>query len=120
MENYECYGYGNYEDDDTNRSSDNSDESEDLDDCEFTGIKNLKMYNIEEPVYDICSICQETDSNINCKLRCKHFYHYTCIYNWVSFQLKQERKPSCPMCRKKISLFDSKAALEDLMERFDF
>jgi hypothetical protein len=53
---------------------------------------NLSKYNTCN-----CSICLE-EFNLNNKiinLKCKHFFHYNCIYNWLS---KESTK--CPTCRQ--------------------
>ena len=44
-----------------------------------------------------CSICLE-EYNINDKLlelKCKHYYHYNCIYPWIS-----RESTKCPSCRQ--------------------
>ena len=35
-----------------------------------------------------------------CELECKHMYHYSCINEWIC------KKPSCPICRRKIKYMD--------------
>lgn len=43
-----------------------------------------------------CPICmQEMLSDCMCELPCKHIFHTTCVFKWVS-----ENKNTCPMCRK--------------------
>jgi len=43
-----------------------------------------------------CIICLE-DIKYNCKLKCNHNYHYTCILNWNLCHSEV-----CPYCRTKI------------------
>lgn len=47
-----------------------------------------------------CSICQEkiTSGQQTIHLKCKHYFHYECINEWV------KHKTSCPNCRKEIPI----------------
>lgn len=53
---------------------------------------------IEECLYNICSICLEEYDNEKgvCKLRCEHIYHKECISEWF------KSNNNCPLCRKDI------------------
>lgn len=48
-----------------------------------------------------CAVCQEIISSDACRIRqCGHFYHRTCIVNWLSMSVR------CPVCRFDIRQAD--------------
>ena len=60
--------------------------------------KYLQKYNIPKPIInyydvDMCSICMDSDKQIDCITNCKHQFHKSCIEFWI------EQKNSCPVCR---------------------
>jgi hypothetical protein len=56
----------------------------------------------EEEEEELCPICFEsfcdddTTSKPSCELECKHKFHTSCIFTWLS------KKTSCPMCRADV------------------
>ena len=59
-------------------------------------------YFIENPGFtdeDICCICLDnfSDTNNIKTLKCNHFFHSDCIYQWI-----QEKK-ICPLCKTNIN-----------------
>ena len=60
--------------------------------------ENSNSFQFNENINDTqltCPICLSEISDDLVKLRCGHFYHKLCIYQW----LINERKDTCPICR---------------------
>ena len=47
-----------------------------------------------------CSICYTNinDDQLN-TLSCNHYFHDSCVTNWINTQINSEITPSCPICR---------------------
>jgi hypothetical protein len=57
-----------------------------------------------------CSICHDTFEH-DCKaiqLKCLHYYHKACIYNWFS------NKNTCPECRVEFEMEECQSSSEDM------
>ena len=54
---------------------------------EYEGIRRIE-YEKQE-----CSICLTTIKKPICKTKCNHFFHITCVKEWM------KNKANCPLCR---------------------
>ena len=64
-----------------------------------------------------CSICLTNTNKPICKTECGHYFHITCIKEWLS------KNNTCPLCREKIGNVGPSDVLmiliESLMENMD-
>ena len=64
-----------------------------------------------------CSICLSKVNKPICKTECGHYFHITCIKEWLS------KNNTCPLCREKIGDVSPSNVLmiliESLMENID-
>jgi len=47
-----------------------------------------------------CPICKEIMFYDRFETKCKHSFHRKCFKDWIVTQNKEERTPSCPVCRR--------------------
>lgn len=60
---------------------------------------------------DHCGICFNEKTDF--LTRCGHRFHHTCISRWL------DRNPSCPTCRKRVVLYDTKEVVRRASEEMD-
>jgi hypothetical protein len=53
---------------------------------------------------DMCSICHNCDNNtLTIRTTCGHFYHLSCLHQWIETKNIKCEKSNCPNCRAEIS-----------------
>lgn len=55
-----------------------------------------------------CSICWETDAQVQRTLPCGHAFHTTCLAQWL------QRRPTCPLCREPVPEQDEQSERQRL------
>ena len=69
-----------------------------------------QSYDTTDKKYDECSICTdkyEKKDEVSV-LDCGHIYHSKCINEWGKY------KPSCPVCKREISIYVNQTGAEDI------
>lgn len=61
--------------------------------CETSFHKSLKIHKLDN--FECC-ICNEKNDNLIVKLDCNHYFHKSCLINWI------KKSNSCPLCRKNV------------------
>jgi hypothetical protein len=51
----------------------------------------------QENIALVDKISKNLDKQLVVGLKCEHYFHYTCIFNWF------RKKKSCPTCRQDVS-----------------
>ena len=71
-------------------------------------VKYSKIYPLDENECDKfnCPICLDSliFRRVVLKTECNHVFHKSCLDDWILCQKLNEKKPECPICRKKFNL----------------
>lgn len=65
----------------------------------------LEKYKVGKVDECICGLCGENSSDNVYKLECGHVFHQNCdvkLISWIEQCKKDNRNPTCPMCRGEI------------------
>lgn len=65
----------------------------------------LEKYKVDKVKDCECGLCGENSSDAMYKLECGHIFHQNCdvkLDNWIEQCKKDDRVPTCPMCRYEI------------------
>lgn len=64
--------------------------------------KQTEDKNVEMKTNEECPVCMEHIEDVEvtyCKKGCGNRFHANCIKAWIRVMIKQDSRPSCPMCR---------------------
>lgn len=82
--------------------------------------QEVNLYRIDSK-NDDCSICYNAlnDPENIVMTNCKHFYHMTCLKKWSDSQALQGSNSTCPMCRKRLTLYRGSRKMKIIMTNMD-